>query len=188
VADQGSEGLFSPFLRRRRILAARPHLQGRVLDVGCGSGALALYIPQNAYVGVDTDRQSLAIARANHPKHSFLENLPLVANSFFDTITILAVIEHVKSPAEFVRSLAERLSASPLASIVLTTPHPLFGRIHGSGAKVGLFSRHAYEEHEDLLDRSQLEIVARECNLKLFLYQRFLLGANQLVILRRNKV
>jgi hypothetical protein len=34
MADQGSEGLLSPFLRRKRILAVKPYLRGRVLDVG----------------------------------------------------------------------------------------------------------------------------------------------------------
>jgi len=38
VADQGNEGLLSPFLRWRRIRAVLPYIRGCVLDVvGCGS-------------------------------------------------------------------------------------------------------------------------------------------------------
>ena len=36
--DQGAEGLFSSFLRVRRMKAALPYLQGKVLDSGCGIG------------------------------------------------------------------------------------------------------------------------------------------------------
>ena len=83
MADQGAEGLFSPFLRSRRLKAACPYIKGRVLDVGCGTGALA------------------------------------------------------------------------------------------------------GEEHKGLLDRSRLEGLAVECDLKIVVYLRFLLGANQLVVFQQ---
>jgi 2-polyprenyl-3-methyl-5-hydroxy-6-metoxy-1,4-benzoquinol methylase len=183
VADQGDEGLLSPYLRRRRIAAARPHLNGRILDVGCGSGALAEIIPAADYLGVDMDEASLAKARSQHPGHRFQVALPPVGE-VFDTVVCLAVIEHVSEPVTFLRDLAARLAPSR-ACIVLTTPHPAVDWIHTAGASLGLFSRHASEEHEDLLGRSSLVSLASACGLQLVRYEHFLLGANQLAIFQR---
>ena len=45
MADQGAEGWLSPWLRMQRIKAAQPYLSRRVLDFGCGSGALEVKPP-----------------------------------------------------------------------------------------------------------------------------------------------
>lgn len=184
MADQGTEGLLSPWLRRRRIAAALPHLRGNVLDVGCGSGALAEQVPAKRYTGVDIDRDSLAIANATYPEHEFRDALP-GSDTSFDTIVSLAVIEHVPDPAGFLTSLAKRLGPGPDCRIVITTPRPSVDWIHTAGAAIGLFSGHANEEHEELLDRPELEQVAHDSGLELETYDRFLFGANQLAIFRR---
>ena len=184
MADQGAEGLLSPWLRRKRIAAALPHLRGKVLDVGCGSGALANHVSANRYTGVDIDRDSLAIANAAYPEHEFRDTLP-GAEASFDTIVSLAVIEHVPDPAGFIASLAKRLGPGPDCRIVITTPRPSVDWVHTAGSAIGLFSGHASEEHEELLDRPELEQVARDSGLELETYHRFLFGANQLAIFRR---
>jgi 2-polyprenyl-3-methyl-5-hydroxy-6-metoxy-1,4-benzoquinol methylase len=181
MADQGTEGLLSPFLRWRRIAAAKPILQGRVLDVGCGSGALAGLLPPESYVGVEIDAHSLEVAKQNFPRHSFLSSLP-AKDEKFDTIAALAVIEHVPDPASFLADLAARLAPGRESCIVCTTPSPSMDWIHSLGARLGLFSRHAHEEHETLLGQSELKTVATKANLGLGSYRKFLLGANQLVV------
>ena len=47
MTDQAAEGLLSPMLRNRRIQAVKPFLRGRVLDVGCGNGALTAALHAN---------------------------------------------------------------------------------------------------------------------------------------------
>ena len=183
MADQGAEGLLSPWLRNKRIEAARPHLRGKVLDVGCGSGALARHVAARNYVGVDIDRDSLAIAIAAFPEHEFRDTLP-GADAGFDTIVSLAVIEHVPDPAGFLASLAKRLHSGPDSRIVVTTPRPSVDWVHTAGSAIGLFSGHANEEHEELLDRAELEQAATKSGLELESYSRFLFGANQLAIFR----
>jgi len=166
MADQGAEGLLSPFLRKRRFAAVRPYLNGRVLDVGCGSGGLAEYISSDQYLGVDVDPLSLELARARFPSHRFEADMSKVDGKF-DTIVSLAVIEHVNDPSIFLANLGCHLVDSENAHIVLTTPHPVGDWIHDYGALVGLFSKHANEEHEELLDREMLKNAGRRAGLEL---------------------
>lgn len=181
MADQGTEGLLSPYLRRKRFEAAFPYLRGKILDFGCGSGALAALVHADQYVGVEIDRMSLQQASSRFPKHHFALGLPNSSDKF-DTVISLAVIEHASDPAQFLRSLAAHLNDTPASRIVVTTPHPAVKWIHDAGAAIGLFSKHANEEHEDLLDHTKLEIAGNQAGLKLVSYRRFLFGANQIAV------
>jgi 2-polyprenyl-3-methyl-5-hydroxy-6-metoxy-1,4-benzoquinol methylase len=180
MADQGTEGILSSFLRIQRLKHARPFISGRVLDIGCGTGSLCNEVSPAQYVGVDIDEMSIKKARIIHPKHHFQSFLP-PENEKFDTIVLLAVIEHVKDPEEIMRGLTIRLKTNE-SSIVLTTPHPFFAWIHTIGATIGIFSRHANEEHDELLDYAKLLNIAGSCNLNMVKFYRFLFGANQLAV------
>lgn len=184
MADQGSEGLLSPWLRRARFNAVKSYLKGNILDFGCGTGHLASFIQPSCYLGVEIDSVSLRKARSNYPAHTFASSLDGVVR-YFDTIVSLAVIEHVSDPVRFLTELKSRLATSQEACLVITTPHPSFDWVHDTGAAFGLFSRHANEEHEELLNQDRLLDTARQCGLSLSLYERFLLGANQLAVFRR---
>ena len=183
MADQGTEGLLSPWLRAQRFKAARPLVRGRVLDVGCGSGAFAHFFGQDDYVGVDLDSLSLERARAAFPQHCFRDRLP-ESGERFDSIVSLAVIEHVTSPERFLLDLAE-FTRDENSRIVVTTPHPSVDWVHHAGASLGLFSKHANEEHQELLNEVSLRKAAQGAGLKLQLYKRFLFGANQLAVFSR---
>lgn len=178
MADQGSEGLLSPYLRRKRIQAVIPYLKGRILDFGCGTGALAKLVDSDKYLGVEIDDISLQKAKDSLRNHQFVSSLPNSCEKF-DTVVSLAVIEHVSDPVSFLCTLAEHLKDGYL---IVTTPHPAVDRLHGFGAAIGLFSKHANEEHGDLLDRSRLEMVGAQAGLKLNFYSRFLFGANQIAV------
>lgn len=163
--------------------AAIPFLNGRVLDVGCGSGALANFVPEHRYFGIDMDSTSIELAKQTYPTHSF-ENTLSTSKKGFDTIVALAVIEHVKSPSEFLASLKPSLKNDANARIVCTTPNPALELPYSFGAKLGLFSSSANEEHETLLDRSALEQAGKGAGMEVEIYKRFLLGANQIVCYR----
>ena len=186
MADQGAEGLLSPFLRKQRILAAKPYLRGWVLDVGCGSGRLAAYVEPPFYVGVDVDEKSLVIALRDFPDHEFRHDLPDVPEQF-DTVVALAVIEHVADRRNFLHSLRRLLRSTADARVVCTTPHPTMNIVHWIGSRIGLFSRSANDEHGDLLDRSALAVLANGAGLGMVSYGRFLFGANQIAVFRRDR-
>ena len=183
MADQGTEGLLSPFLRWRRIKTALPYLKGRILDVGCGSGALARHIPPTSYMGVDLDEESLLKARKRFPEHFFSSEFPEVEEGF-DVVVALAVLEHVVNPSLFLKKISRYLKKDGLGSVVLTTPCPAADLIHKCGASLGLFSKHASEEHETLLDEGKIRHIAELSGLSLQVYCRFLFGMNQLVLLK----
>ena len=181
VGEQARGGLLSGFLERQRFAAALPYLHGSVLDVGCGSGRLCERYAGD-YVGVDRDLSVITLARAMHPDYEFRTDIP--HDRTFNTVVALAVIEHVRDPGALLAVLGARLA--PGGCIVLTTPHPFSRIIHDMGAKVGLFSREAAEEHEQFLDRADIERAAAHARLQLHLYRRFLGGINQLAVLLPN--
>jgi len=185
MADQGAEGLLSPYLRRKRLQAAAPHIKARTLDFGCGSGALAALVDCKFYLGVDIDSFSLDRAHTWYPEHTFSNELPQSSEEF-DTVVSLAVIEHMADPVEHLKTLAMYLRDSPSAHIVITTPHPRVDWVHDIGASIGLFSKHANEEHEDLLDERKLADAGLQAGLALVSYSRFLLGANQLALYKKS--
>jgi 2-polyprenyl-3-methyl-5-hydroxy-6-metoxy-1,4-benzoquinol methylase len=172
-------GMLSNWLVRRRQQAVRPHLEGRVLDFGCGVGTLAEICDPAGYVGVDIDPRKIEIARREWPNHRFYTFVP--EGERFDTVAALAFIEHVDDPAGYVRQFAGFLETD--GTIVLTTPHPALEWVHTSGARIGLFSRAAHDEHEDLIDRARMQELIADTPLRVAFYRRFLLGANQLFVL-----
>ncbi|MFW5768146.1 MAG: class I SAM-dependent methyltransferase [Bacteroidota bacterium] len=182
MADQGTEGLLSPFLRKLRIRAAAPYIYGRVLDVGCGSGELASIVTEENYCGFDIDGESIALAVKKYPTHDFVNTEP-PKNQSFDTIVSLAVIEHVSDPVDFLSHWSRYLKNSNGCKFVLTTPHPSIETIHTIGAKCGLFSKHGSEEHEELIDYERMQKISKKAGLKIIVFKKFLLGMNQLFVL-----
>ena len=90
-------------------------------------------------------------------------------------------------PEKFLQDLAEHLIMSVSAKILVTTPHPSMDWVHDVGSKIGLFSGHANEEHEHLLDRTDLLRAGQKAGLRMTHYRRFMFGANQLALYMRIK-
>jgi 2-polyprenyl-3-methyl-5-hydroxy-6-metoxy-1,4-benzoquinol methylase len=183
MGNQVEQGVFSPFLQRARIAASRPHITGHILDIGCGNGAIAAHVQPHLYLGIDRDQDALAAAKAAFPAHRFEATLP--TDGTFDTVLALAVIEHLKHPRAALESWSALLADR--GRIVLTTPHRSFRIVHDAGSWLGLFSREAADEHEEMFDRELLSAVAEESGLRVAHYRRFLGGANQLFVLERDK-
>src|SRR5207253_9811442 len=101
MADQLT-GLLSPFLRSRRIAAVEPFLgQGPLLDIGCGTGALARDVDSTRYLGVDQDEESISIAKNLFRAHRFLTLAEFAQSdneNQFERIVGLALTEYVEAP------------------------------------------------------------------------------------------
>ncbi len=184
-------GLLTRRVQRARLAVALPHVPhgARLLDLGCGLTDLPARFA--SYVGCDRNPVVLSEMRRRHPGAAFAAwdldaDAPppeVLAGAPYDAILMLAILEHLPSPA---RALGRAVALlAPGGVLVATTPHPL-GRLPlEAGARLGLLSRHADEEHETLLDRAALERAAASAGLVLTAYSRFLAGLNQLAVLTR---
>jgi 2-polyprenyl-6-hydroxyphenyl methylase/3-demethylubiquinone-9 3-methyltransferase len=104
-------------------------LAGRsALDVGCGAGLLAEPLARLGakVTGVDAAAENVAAARL-HATAGGLDidyhagGIEAIAGQRFDLVTCLEVIEHVASPAAFVRGLAG--AVAPGGLLVISTPN-----------------------------------------------------------------
>ena len=181
MPDQGTGGLLSPFLRRARFRAAVPFIRGSVLDFGCGVGELAQFCDESRYCGVDRDAAVVQTAKSRFPRCRFSTELP--SGEKFDTIIGLAVIEHMRDPEALLRQLRDVVALD--GRLILTTPHPWFRWAHDLGARVGVFSGEASEEHETFFDAKLMRETARRASWEVLESKRFLFGANQLFVLKR---
>lgn len=105
----------------------RPLERKTALDVGCGAGLLAEPLARLGarVTGLDASPELIAAARA----HSAAMGLEIdyrageleALTGQFDLVTCMEVIEHVANPANFVRSLSNRLAPGGL--LILSTPN-----------------------------------------------------------------
>jgi 2-polyprenyl-3-methyl-5-hydroxy-6-metoxy-1,4-benzoquinol methylase len=181
--------LLSNYIRDTRMNKIRPYVRGDVLDVGCGPAMIKQKFGNriDAYVGVDRNAGLVEKLRVKFPDADFhavdLDEGRLSLGGKFDTILLIAIIEHVFNQKHLFREVVRHLK--PGGSIVITTPTP-FGNdvVHRLGAAIGLFAKTAADDHIVIYNRRRLEILAREFGLKLETYRTFGFGCNQLAILR----
>ncbi|MBI2434752.1 MAG: class I SAM-dependent methyltransferase [Candidatus Hydrogenedentes bacterium] len=183
-------GLLSPMLKRKRFAMVAPYIQGDVLDVGCGpTTTLACGGGRiTSYTGIEQHVSRIAQLSRDFPEHTFLkkdlDEDALDLPQQFDTILLVAVIEHIYNQKHLMRELVSVLK--PSGRIVITTPTP-FGNdiVHRWGAAIGLFSTSARDDHIVVYNRKRFEILARDHGLAIERYRRFQFGCNQLVVLRK---
>lgn len=89
---------------RRRFVDdfVRPFAGARLLDVGCGTGALVDFLPHNvSYVGCDLNPAYIAEARVRHGDRGAFsvaragDELPELAPASFDFVVALALLHHL---------------------------------------------------------------------------------------------
>jgi 2-polyprenyl-3-methyl-5-hydroxy-6-metoxy-1,4-benzoquinol methylase len=180
-------GHLSPFLEKQRLEHAMPYMidARSILDIGCGRAKVLEYVKQvETYVGVDLLETVLEGNRARYPQHQFLrinvEQDDLPQNWQFDTILMLAILEHLVDPEATLARILRALA--PSGRLILTTPHPFSNGIHRLGARVGLFSQEAANEHHTFFNRKSLAALASMSGAQTHVYRRFQLGLNQIAV------
>jgi 2-polyprenyl-3-methyl-5-hydroxy-6-metoxy-1,4-benzoquinol methylase len=186
MTHQETEGVLSPWvrdLRLKRVAACIPE-GATVLDLACGDGFLRQHLPPGCtYLGVDRVAPTSVNAF-----HRFL-CLDLQSDGAIDSIgawldeppgiiTSIAFLEHIADPGAFLAGF-RRLLDRP-GHWVGTTPHPRGRRLHDSLSRLYLCSRSGALEHEEFLNRSDLERMASASGGTLSRYRSFLFGLNQL--------
>ena len=115
--------LINPFFYARQSLGEGlkeffPEMKGRVLDVGCGRKPYRHLVPAQEYIGLELDTPELRDLGAADLYYSG-GAFPVAAESF-DTVICSQVLEHIFTPADFLREIRRVLR--PGGKLLLTTP------------------------------------------------------------------
>ncbi len=179
--------LLTPYLKGRRNRIAARFAHGDILDLGCGSADILAYIEKHGiYVGVDNNREMMEglSSEGNTTEASFifrdLDDGGLNLPNAFDTVFLIAVIEHLKAPGRLLEEMHDLLKDN--GSVVVTTPTPLADKLHAHMSKIGFTHKDAVRQHHHLYARDELVALFSSHGYILFRYKRFELGLNQLFV------
>ena len=178
----------SGYARNWRWRMVEPYVRGRVLDVGCGFTRLPDRLtPDQSYVGVDVVPEAIRAGQQRYPQHTFypcdLGRAPLpLADGVFDTVLMLAVLEHLNFPRETLQAVRPHLA--PDGYLLLTTPSPLGDWAHRVGSRMKMFYPEHVVQHVKIYDRRALCGLLDNCGFEVVAFRRFEVGINQLAVCR----
>jgi 2-polyprenyl-3-methyl-5-hydroxy-6-metoxy-1,4-benzoquinol methylase len=128
------------------IKALEPLSGGRILDVGCGNGALTARVAQAGHeiVGIDFTSSGITRARESFPELEFIEHdiekpLPKDLLGAFDVVLSAEVIEHLFLPRMLFTRAQEALGG--VGHVVVTTPY------HGYLKNLALAATNKFDSH-----------------------------------------
>lgn len=144
AACQGHDCLLPPL---DEILARRLDKAARVLDLGCGNGAVTAHLAARGYavVGADNAADGIALAREAHPGLRFEvasvydDDLAARLGAPFDAVVSLEVIEHLFYPKRLFEQ-AKRL-VRPGGALVVSTPY------HGYAKNLAISLAGGWDKH-----------------------------------------
>ena len=182
--------LLAPFIRGQRTAMVTPFITGDVLEIGCNDAATLARNPPGLgrYVGTDIDDEALARARVKFPNREFVKNNiesePLGFHSEFDTVLMVALIEHILNQRFLLETCHEALRTG--GKLVITTPTP-FGNdiVHRTGARFGLFHKSVADHHVVIYGKRRLRAAAEMVGFTLKEHRYFQFGCNQLAVLEK---
>jgi SAM-dependent methyltransferase len=177
--------LLSPFLQKQRFQAIHPYLFGDILDLGCGHAEITQLLEEaQSYTGIEEDVNLISWLEKNFPNRKFyrrdLDNEDLDIPGRFDTILMVALIEHLRNPELLLAQIPDYLKDE--GKLVITTPTPFGDRVHRIGARLGFFSMIAVRDHEIIYSHFNLRSLLEENGFTIIHYQSFLIGGNQLFV------
>ena len=183
--------ILSNYLAGQRAKIVLPYIKGSILDLGCGN-ALPLQFAKekiDIYYGVEHRQKKVDELSRKFPEHKFFaRDLDVDELSFdmkFDTILVIAVIEHILNQKHFITQILR--NAKPNAKIVITTPTPFGDYIHKIGSRLGLFAKSAVHRHIIIFSPERLRMLANYFNMNVEQHRKFQFGCNQLGILAKPK-
>lgn len=131
------KNLFQRFWHKRRFLEVKnilncPRIE-KILDVGCHGGRFIYEIskqfPTASIFGIDSSQTAIQYAIKKYPDFHFqiaqAERLPFKDN-FFDLVTCLEVLEHVKNPRQVLEEIKRVLKRKGILVILVPSENYLF--------------------------------------------------------------
>ncbi|HKH45159.1 MAG TPA: class I SAM-dependent methyltransferase [Thermoanaerobaculia bacterium] len=166
VAERGWVPAPRYALRRARILSILSGLpRGRVLEIGCGAGALLhdLAVLGFACAAVETSREALALARdvnRDHPEVKVFSRPQEGWDEAFDLVLAFEVLEHLEDDAGALRQW--RAWLRPDGRLLLSVPARQ-ARWTATDTWAGHLRRYERSGLLALLDRSGFAVEHHEC-------------------------
>lgn len=173
----------------KRNTLVKPYLKGNILDIGCGGAYLTNFVPMESYTGIDANENIIQQLREIKPGYEFhwidIDNeegvLKLKSlNTSFNTITLIAVLEHLRHPQFILEACSSHLLKDN-GVLVITTPTPLGDKIGQMACQI-VGGKNPPFPHIRLYTPEDLAEIMVLLGFKLIAYRKFLLGANQLFV------
>lgn len=104
---------------------------GKILDIGCGNGSMAIELIKQGYdvYGIDASETGINIAKRFYPDRFFLQNinskkLPIeIEHIKFDTLISTEVIEHLFDPKGYIQFCKNILFTNGGGTLIISTPY-----------------------------------------------------------------
>ncbi len=159
-----------------------------MLDLGCGRATMLRYLPRaTLYTGVEREPGLVDELRAGHPGHRFvvadLDGVFPALGERYDTVLLLAVLEHLGNPGEVIRRCHDLLL--PGGSMVITVPTRLGELVHRVLAAARLVNPEVSRAHLWRFDASSLRELFEGLDGEVAVHRLFQLGCNRMVVFRK---
>jgi len=155
-----------------------------VLDLGCGTGDFLRWLEPRLKRGFGLDARVAdgELSEKVRIETSDLEEPIPFPEASVDTVTALALVEHLRNPGALVREVLRVLQ--PGGRFVLTTPAPAARPVLEFLAfRLGVISKADIADHKHYFSRAELKsLVAEFSSVRV---EGFLLNLNQLVVAQK---
>lgn len=88
-----------------------PHIKGRVIDVGCGTGFFLDHFSPKKYCGLDISEKMIERARTKHPERIFnvgdMNNIPYPKNIFDTLVSLYGPMSYSLKPTNYLPNFRE---------------------------------------------------------------------------------
>jgi SAM-dependent methyltransferase len=155
-----------PITRYLRAINAEKYMKPaeRHLDIGCGDGYFLRRSKCEERFGVDK-----LLGNEVSDKLDF-------ADSYFDCVTMLAVLEHLSKPEDIFKEVARVLKLG--GRFIITTPRK------SAELLIKMYTKNIDEEHESYFDYDRIKELAGT-NFDIVGYHKFIFGLNQVFCLEK---
>jgi 2-polyprenyl-3-methyl-5-hydroxy-6-metoxy-1,4-benzoquinol methylase len=188
--SQQKEPFLEQVLENVRFNMVYPYINNdsMVADLGCGyHGNFLKKVSGKIKFGIGYD---ISINNKNLPKNIILKKADLNKgfndkNNYYDSITVLAVLEHIKNPETFLINIKTMLNNG--GKVIITTPHKKSKSIlEFLSFKIGLISKDEIKDHKNYFDEKSLKILLKVTGFKIIKLCTFEFGWNLFCVAEKN--
>jgi ubiquinone/menaquinone biosynthesis C-methylase UbiE len=167
IESRGLSGrIILPITRYLRAINAEKYMNPaeRHLDIGCGDGYFLRRSKCQERFGMDKLLGDDVTDKLDFP------------DSYFDYVTMLAVIEHVSCPEKIFMEVARVLKTD--GRFIITTPRK------SADLLIKIYAKNIDEEHVEYFDYNRIKELAGK-KLEIIAYHKFFFCFNQVFVLKR---